>query len=159
VAQRRSNPRLAKIHRSYTVEEAARLLGVYRGTVRQWIKRGLPICDEKRPVLILGSDLREFLTTKRIRNKRPCKPGEVYCVGCRMPRRPALGVADYEPLTATSGNLVGLCPECEGVMYRRVSAAKLAEVGGDLEIRSTEGREHIVKSPIPSVNGDFEPGA
>ena len=159
MAQRRPNPRLVKIHRSYTVEEVARLLGVYKGTVRQWIKNGLPTCDDKRPLLILGGDLREFVTTKRTGNKRPCKPGELYCVRCRVPRRPALGMADYKPLTPTGGNLVGLCPECESVMYRRVSLARLAEIGGDLDIRSADGREHIVKSTNPSVNGDFKPGA
>jgi hypothetical protein len=84
VAQRRPNPRLAKIHRSYTVEEAARLLGVYKGTVRQWIKQGLSTCDDRRPLLILGGDLRDFLVKKRTQNKRPCKPGEVYCVRCRL---------------------------------------------------------------------------
>ena len=71
MAQRLPNPRLAKIHRNYTVEEVARLYGVHRNTVRQWIKRdGLPICDDGRPVLILGGELAAFLTRKRTRNKR-----------------------------------------------------------------------------------------
>ena len=43
MAKTRLNPWLAKIHRNYTVEEAARLYGLHRNTVRQWIKRGLPV--------------------------------------------------------------------------------------------------------------------
>jgi hypothetical protein len=35
---RHPNPRLAKIHRNYTVEEVANVFGVHRNTVRQWIK-------------------------------------------------------------------------------------------------------------------------
>jgi hypothetical protein len=96
VAQRLPNPRRAKIHRSYTVEEVARLYEVHRNTVRQWIKQGLLVCDERRPILILGSDLTAFLTRKRAQNKRPCKQGEVYCVRCRVPQAPALGMADYK---------------------------------------------------------------
>ncbi len=36
------NHRLVKIHRSYTVEDAARCLAVHKNTVRRWIKAGLP---------------------------------------------------------------------------------------------------------------------
>src|SRR6516162_8070923 len=37
---RRFNPRRVKIHRTYTVEEAARLFGVHKNTVRTWLKTG-----------------------------------------------------------------------------------------------------------------------
>lgn len=152
------NPRRAKVHRNYTVEEVARLYGMHRNTVRQWVKRGLPLCDDRRPALILGSDLAAFLSCERNRNKRPCKPGEIYCVRCRVPQQPALGMVDYQPLTATSGNLVGLCPKCGGTMYRRVSHARLAEAAGKLDIQFMQAREHIDESGPFSVNRDFSTG-
>ena len=158
MAQRLPNPRRAKIHRSYTVEEVAQLYGIHRNTVRQWIKQGLPLCDDRRPVLILGSELATFLTRKRTRNKQPCKTGEIYCVRCRTPQSPALGMADYEPLTTTGGNLIGLCPTCGGMMYRRVSRARLAAVAGILEVRFTRGLERIDESNNPSVNSDLKTG-
>jgi hypothetical protein len=43
--------------RSYTIDEVTRTLEVHRNTVRHWIKAGLPVIDDKRPILILGSDL------------------------------------------------------------------------------------------------------
>lgn len=158
MARRRSNPRLAKIHRTYTVEEAARLYGVHRNTVRQWIKQGLSTCDQHRPLLILGSDLGRFLRAKTTANKRPCKPGQAYCVKCREPRTPALGMADYQAITPGSGNLVGLCPDCGTLMYRRVNLAKLLAVQGSLEVRITEARKRIDESNRPSVNSDFKQG-
>lgn len=159
MACRLPNPRRAKTHRSYTVEDVASLYGIHRNTVRQWIKQGLSICDRQRPLLILGSELAAFLTRKRTQNKRPCKPGEVYCVRCRAPQMPALGMAEYQPLTLTSGNLIGLCPACEGLMYRRVTLGKLGAVKGNLDITFAKAARHIDESSKPSVNSDFIAGA
>jgi hypothetical protein len=58
------NPNKCRIHRSYTVEEAALLYSVHKRTIRNWIIKGLAICDDKRPLLILGTDLRLFYNNK-----------------------------------------------------------------------------------------------
>ena len=75
MGKRHPNPRLAKIHRNYTVDEVACLFGIHRNTVREWIKRGLPTSDDRRPMLILGRDLLAFLQARRTKNKRPCQAG------------------------------------------------------------------------------------
>ena len=36
---RHPNPRLAKIHRNYTVEDVSSLFGIHRNTVREWVIR------------------------------------------------------------------------------------------------------------------------
>lgn len=128
------NPRLVKIHRSYTVEEVAKLYGNHKGTVRQWIKRGLPTCHEMRPTLILGHALMAFLTQRRAANKRPCAPGELYCLRCRVPQTPAGAVAKYEAVTPSNGNLIGTCPVCALKMFRRVSLLRLKLVSGPLTV-------------------------
>jgi excisionase family DNA binding protein len=153
----RPNPRLAKIHRSYTVDEIATLYGLHRNTVRSWINdRGLPTVDQRRPVLVLGSHLAAFLEARRKANKRPCGPGEIYCLRCREPRQPAGGAVRYHPLTATQGNLVGLCGCCGAGLNRRVSLAKLPLVSGELTVTLSQGREHIDESQQPSLNSDFK---
>ena len=155
MSKRHPNPRLAKIHRNYTVEEIATLFGVHRNTVRAWVKRGLPTSDDRRPMLILGRDLVAFLQLQRAKNKRTCQPGEIYCVRCRAPKAPAGAMADYEALTATQGNLVAICPDCETIIYRRVSLAKLAQIRGKLDITFPQALRHISESVQPSVNSDF----
>ena len=153
--KRHPNPRLAKIHRNYTVDEVAQLFDVHRNTVREWVKRGLPTNDGKRPMLILGRELVAFLTVRRAKNKRPCQPGEIYCVRCRAPRAPAGEMVDYVPLTATLGNLVAICSACETMMYRRVSLARLEQVRGNLDITMPQALEHIGESTQPTVNSDL----
>lgn len=152
----RPNPKLAKIHRNYTVEEIAKLYGVHRNTVRAWIKLGLRTVDQGRPLLVLGSQLAEFLNARRALNKRTCRPGEIYCVRCREPRVPAGNRVRYHPLTLAQGNLVGLCPHCGAGLYRRVSFEKLGQVLGNLVITEPDAQEHIGESLKPSENCDFK---
>ena len=155
MSKRHPNPRLAKIHRNYTVEEIAALFGMHRQTVRRWIKGGLPTIDDKRPALILGKHLVTFLMDRRKKNKQRCKPGEIYCVRCRQPKSPAGGMADYQPQTATLGNLIGLCPDCDTLIYRRTNSTRLDEVRGKLSIIMLEAVEHINEVCQPSVNSHF----
>jgi hypothetical protein len=121
------SPLRVKVHRNYTVEEAAKRVGVHKNTVRRWLKEGLPKIDGYGQTLILGRDLRTFIEAKRSRAKRPCPPGSMFCLKCRAPRWPAARMIDYLPLTATAGNLVGLCQDCSRLMYRRI---KQADVSG-----------------------------
>ncbi len=134
MSKRRPNPRVAMIHRNYTVEDIAILYDIHKNTVRNWIKKGLPTIDDKRPMLILGYDLSAFLQARRVKNKCTCKPGEIYCVRCRTPKSPAGDMADYESLTESTGSLIGICPDCDTVIYRRVSLAILDQVRGQLDI-------------------------
>jgi Helix-turn-helix domain len=156
--KRRPNYRLVKIHRSYTVEEAARLFGTHKNTVRAWVKAGLPTSDSRRPTLVLGRDLADYLRARRTKNKSPCQPGEIYCVRCRAPKRPAGDMADYQPITASLGNLIGICPDCEGLIYRRASMAKVPEIQGNLDITFSEAERPLNESNFPSINSDFNPG-
>jgi hypothetical protein len=155
MSKRHPNPRLAKIHRNYTVEEVAVLFGIHRHTVRRWIKGGLPTIDDRRPALVLGRHLVIFLVNRRQKKKQKCKPGEIYCVRCRQPKSPAGGMADYQPQTAILGNLIGICPDCDTLIYRRINVTRLSEVRGNLSITMLEPVEHINEINQPSVNSHF----
>ena len=157
--KRPPNVCLVKAIRTYTVEEAAALLGMHRNTVRRWIQGGLQTVDEQRPTLILGSHLIAYLTARRKQRKQPCAPGEIYCLRCRSPQSPAGGIADCEPQTAALGNLIGICPACDGLIYRRVNLARLDEVRGDLVVSFTKPVARLSEPSQPTLNGDFGQGA
>jgi excisionase family DNA binding protein len=127
VSKRHPNPNLAKIHHSYEVSEIAKLFGIHKNTVRTWIhKDGLPTADTSRPTLVRGSELRAFLQTKRTKNKQTCALGELYCCRCRVPKKPACDMADYQPINARLGKLTAICPDCEIIMHQNIGAVKLA---------------------------------
>ena len=107
MSKRHPNPRLAKIHRNYTVDEIAKLYAVHKNTVRAWVKSGLPTSDDRKPLLILGRDLMAYLQAKRVKNKQTCQPGQIYCVRCRVPKAPGGDMAGLD-LLGRRKRVVGL---------------------------------------------------
>lgn len=151
MAHHRPNWRSVKRHRSYTVDEAARVLRVAKVTVRRWLKCGLPAISDRKPLLILGADLAQFLEGRRAR-KQTCALSECFCFTCRAPRSPAGDMADFIPLSSTSGNLRALCCDCTGVMHKRVSLAKLPDLCAILDVTIMQARERIGEMTKPSTN-------
>ena len=88
--------------------------------------------------------------------RQRCGPGQLYCFRCRAPRPSAAEMADYLPITASSGNLRANCSECGTRMYRRVSLRKLATAVGDLQVALPQAQQRIVEGVDPSVNCDLE---
>jgi hypothetical protein len=151
---RRPNPRLVKLHRNYSVEEVARLFAVHKNTVRSWLKQGLTAIDDRRPTLILGRELSRFLVERRQKAKQTCGPGRIYCIACRAPKVPAGKMAECTPTGPLAGNVRGICPDCDRLIYRRVNLAKIDAVRGDLEITFTGPCPRLGESAGPSVNCD-----
>lgn len=137
------DPRRVKTLRSYTVNEIADLFGIHPHTVRLWLKAGLAAIDGHRPMLILGRELHRFVTAKRAVRKRSCPPGTIYCMKCREPRRPALNMAELRPLSATTGDLQGICPACDCMMHRRVSLLTFETIRGGLDVARTDQQGRI----------------
>lgn len=154
--KRHPNYRLVKIHRSYTVEEIANLLGNHKNTVSRWIKEGLATIDGKRPMLILGHVLVEFLKDRRRKNKQTCKPGELYCVRCRAPKPPAGNMAEYHPITEKFGRLIAICPDCDSLMNKNVSLAGIGEIRRKIDISFSEELQQLNDSSDTSVNSDLK---
>ncbi|MFQ3194719.1 MAG: hypothetical protein ACI9N3_001547 [Colwellia sp.] len=141
--KRNHNPNTCKIHRSYTVEEAALLYEVHKRTVRNWIIKGLPICDDKRPLLILGTDLKQFLKQQRQENKRTCKPSELYCLKCREPRLPDQNTLEFIEETNTKGRVIAACSVCNSWMNKYFKLDNLASIQRDLAVILPLQQKHI----------------
>jgi hypothetical protein len=158
VGARHPNPRLAKIHRSYSVEEVSRLYAVHKNTIRNWLRQGLTSIDGQRPTVIRGVELRRFLTDRRARAKQTCGPGRIFCLPCRAPKVPAGNMAECVVVSETNGTLRGICPACDRMIYRRVNPQKLGTVRGDLDVTFTRARPRIEVTGEPNVNCDSSEG-
>lgn len=155
---RHPNRRLAKIHRSYSVDDVSRLFKIHKNTVRNWLRQGLEPIDDQRPTLIRGKELHRFITERRSRSKQTCGPGRIYCLPCRAPKVPAGKIADCIQTSDTTGALQGICPDCIRMIYRRLNPQKLNAVRGDLEITVTQARARIEETPSTNVNCDSTQG-
>ena len=152
MARRAHSAKLVKIHRKYSVEEIALVVGAHKRTVRNWLRGGLPAIDDRRPLLVLGSALRTFLENRRSKGRTKCQPGELYCFRCHMPKIPALKMVDCIRLTDKTVNLQGLCPDCGVLICRCVSLARLDDVRSDLEITMPRVQPRLSENGPTGVN-------
>ncbi|WP_370195632.1 MULTISPECIES: helix-turn-helix domain-containing protein [Aurantimonas] len=152
---RRLNGRAIKKHRTYTVDEAARVLTVAKGTVRRWLKIGLPALTDQRPALILGCDLIDFLADRRP-ERRTCRLHQGFCFSCREPRDPAFGEVEVRPKTHATVMMRALCETCATVMHKPVSGARIPELCRLVTVSFVQAEERIGESHYPCPNDDME---
>jgi hypothetical protein len=126
MGNRRISSRRIRSHLTYSVAEAADATVSHRNTVRHWLKNGLQSIDDRQPTIIKGSILKAFLDARKAKRRQPCGPGRLYCLKSRAPKRPVFGEVEYEADTPKLGRLIGMCPDCEGLIHRRASKRKSA---------------------------------
>jgi hypothetical protein len=107
-----------KIHgsMSYTIKEMVDCLNVSEKTCLRWIASGLPIVPGgKKPILMLGSDIKDFLRTKDSKKKIKLKRSEFYCLTCKAARSAKRG-----SITRKKKQKTGVCRVCSGKMSRTI---------------------------------------
>lgn len=152
---RRANPNKVKLHRSYSIAELASCLGIHKNTIRNWQSDGLEPTDDVRPTLFHGGAVRQFLRERNKARKQPCPAGTIFCMRCREPRAPALGMVEYVPITRSSGNLRALCETCECLMHRRTRESDIYRVMPNIEIQTSHAPSSISEKATPSDNCDL----
>ena len=138
---KRPNPRAIRAARTYTVEEAAIALRVSTGTIRSWVRSGLPLMKSKRPFLILGDALRSFLENRAKASKAPLREDQLYCLTCKAGRTPMGLMVDCIPQTPKTARLLGLCDVCGGTCNRMISRSKIDHFSRIFCVAIKEGRQ------------------
>ncbi len=152
MARKRAKRQGLRTHRSYTIYEAAKALGVCEATLRRWIKLGrIKPIDDKRPTMLAGFDL-IALTTVASKPKRRCNTNEVYCLRCRDVRPMAFNEAEILTANASGANLRALCGTCSAVMHRRVSFNDLARFARELTLSVPLALRHLINTEEPRLN-------
>lgn len=135
---KRADTRRIHADLNYNVPELARTAGVSVGTVRNWLKQGLPAMTAQRPTLILGSDEKEFLAERKAQTKRPLAADELFCFSCKAPRKPFAGMVQLDHAPGKPARITGFCEACETVCSRVVGVAQIPRLSAifDLEPNS-----------------------
>jgi excisionase family DNA binding protein len=131
---KRPNPRMIKAARCYTISEAADALGVTVATVRSWIRSGLPAMTSRRPYLILGDALRNWLQSRCAAARTTLRSDQLYCLTCKVGQKPGGMMVDCVLQTSTTARLMGLCETCGGTCNRMVSRSDLARFAAIFDV-------------------------
>ena len=158
MANRRITSRHIRGNLTYTVAEAAAVTGAHKNTVRHWLKNGLSAIDDRQPTLIKGATLKAYLDGRKAKRRQPCGPGRLYCLKCRAPKIPAFGEVEYETHTPKRGRLIGICPDCDRLIFRLTSRLKLCEAAGNLTVRFRCEVERLDERSPPNLNCDSNKG-
>ena len=148
--KRTYNTRLIRRDYSYFIWEIADLFDLHPNAVRRWIKVGLTAVDDRRPVLVHGGDLIEFLGARRARRKQKCAIDEFYCFRCRRPRNSRFGCVDVEIRSEMRLDLSGACDTCGTRMHRAGSVVRLEEYRKAFAL-CTLGEGRLSGRPDPTV--------
>lgn len=152
---RRPDGRAIKKHRTYTVDEAARALDVAKGTIRRWLKSGLPALTDQRPALILGQDLIDHLAGRKAK-RQSCALHHGFCFKCRAPRAPGFGEVEIWEKAQGTVMMRALCEECATVMHKPVSRARLPQLRAKVSVSIVEAPERIGQSRSPCLIDHFK---
>ena len=151
----RPNFRAAKIHRTYTVGEAAKLLGVHRNTIRRWLKEnGLKKLDDQKPTIIAGVEIVRFGASRRT-IKYPCQLTEAFCFRCREPKKAALAACEIVGVTDTGCNIRLLCATCATVMHKVVPWRKMRLLASEYDVSTSLNIRRLIERRAPSANVHF----
>lgn len=108
------NTRKICSHRSYTIEELSEILEICEKTFSRWIEQGLktiPGC--KKPFLISGHEVKEFMKNRKLKRKIPLNRNQFLCMTCKAARYAKRG-----SIKVVDSKKVALCRVCNGKMSR-----------------------------------------
>jgi len=138
---KRANPMAVKAALTYDVNEAARALGKTPATIRNWVKDGLSVMSSRKPYLISGAAIREYLRAKYKAAKHPLGPDMLYCLACRKGRHPVGMSATISSLTLRTSLLKGICSRCGGTCTRMISKSKAADFAQTFSVKEEAASE------------------
>ena len=124
---------LITARRSYSIGEIASLLGVDRKTCGRWVRCGdLEIVEQNTsPILVIGTDLINFIRKKRAKRKVPVKENEFYCMKCHKAVRAKTGSEQIIKTGKMIGRdnreqlkKVGVCEDCNTLLNKFLGVSR-----------------------------------
>ena len=125
------------------------------GTVRAWIRSGLPVVDAGKPLLIAGDALKSWLINRKAARKRKCQPNELYCCSCKQPKKAKIGTVVIVPRNSKTLFIRANCADCNAKMNQVGSLSKLTEIRAAFGLE-TLAQVNLAGCENPIVNQHLE---
>ena len=138
---KRANPMAVKAALTYDINEAAVALGKTPATIRNWHKDGLVVMSSRKPYLISGAAIQEYLRAKYKAAKRPLGPDQLFCPSCRTGRKPVEMAVTITPMASKTALLMGICESCGGGSTRMIARRKASDFAAVFAISKGAGSE------------------
>ena len=101
---------------NYTINELSRNLCISEKTCGRWVDAGLKtVPGSKRPILILGTDLKDFIRLRKAKKKFTMSRSEFLCMSCKRPV-----FAKRGSIKILSGKKIARCRVCNGKISRTI---------------------------------------
>jgi hypothetical protein len=101
-------------HMSYTIQELSEVLNINKKTFLRWIEAGLKTVPEsKKPLLIMGQELKKFLKLKSSKRKIKLNRNQFYCLTCKKETYAKRG-----SIKVLIGRKIAICRVCKGKISR-----------------------------------------
>ena len=154
-AKRGQDLRKIRLSKCYTVQECADLLAVSIGTIRAWIRSGLPTLEGGKSIQIAGDVLKSWLKKRKAARKRKCQTNEIYCCSCKEPRKAKIGTVVIVPRNSKTLFIRANCADCNAKMNQAGSLAKLSEIRAAFGLE-TLAQVNLERCENPNVNQHLE---
>ena len=111
--------------------------------------------DNRKPYLVLGSDLKEFIKKRQGNRKTRCSTNELYCCKCRKPRTSWNNLVDLKILNERRFLIMGICSQCDTRINKLSSLKKLDNIKGIFDVQTIHDQDLIGFNPC-IVNADIK---
>jgi hypothetical protein len=155
--RRKYNTRRISSKMSYSVQEIAELCSLHKNAVLTWVRSGLKTIDQKKPYLINGAVLIEYINNKQKSRKHKCKPNELFCFKCRQPRKPKTDSVSITTRNIHRLKISAKCEVCETKMFKEASVQRRPELEKTYSV-VLQTQEHILGCNNLSVNSVITEG-
>ena len=144
---------------TYSIPEVCQMINRSERTVRQMIANGLTTIDDKRPTLIRGTNLIDFLLNENDKNRCPIEFHQFYCLHCRQARVPKGKVIWFSREHPTLPNMCGICPVCGCKMHKVYKIADISRLKREFRLTESPCIPHSLDSSLNCRVDDGDNGA
>ena len=132
------NYKLIESNRSYSTEKIKKLIGIHEQTIREWVNQNNLECVSKKPILIYGAVLKEFIKNRNESHKKTLNFNEFKCLKCKAISIPKDNQISIYHNKNSSIRATGVCQNCDNEFSKVFKKNSIEQLKNSFFIKPTE---------------------